>query len=286
LDQGTVCFAFELIGKPLSENPYVSMSLDGLVKASLRLKLRFDLLPIPYGTTIMEHVKANPGFMPKAKFMILKWNERHAADVEWLKEQGYVVVAMGPASSVPGLSYVDIDNVKGGKIAAERLLAVGRSRIAYVDGPLSDVSVQETLAGVEEACLAAGKPFDRKLLRESTPWREETGFAAMESLLSSGIPFDGIVSRGDMASLGAMKALQARGVNVPKELSFVMYEDYPWIQKACSPALTAVKQPFDDMAEAATEIAVASLKNGLRKPLSKIIAPQLVVRDSCVFAPR
>ncbi len=281
LDANSLCFAFELIGKPISENPYVSMSIDGIGKASLRLGMKFDLLPIPFGKTLLEHLKENPGLLPNAKALIIKWSEGQRESVEWLQERGHQVVAMGPAGGVPNLSYADIDNPEGGRLAARHLLSLGRSRIAYVDGPLSDSSVRETLSGVKAACLEAGKPFIPELLRESTPWSKKSGFEAMESLLAGKTRFDAVIFRGDMASLGALEALKKGGVRIPEEISFLMYDDFPWVQKVCVPKLSSIRQPFDELAERAAEMAMDSVRSGLRKAQTALLAPELIVRDSC-----
>ena len=281
LDDNAICFVLEVIGKPLSENPYASMCIDGIGRASLRQGIKFDLLPIPYSGTLMHHLKENPGLLPKAKGIILKWSEAQIKDAEWLTERGHVVVMLGPNASVRGVSNVDIDNTLGGKLAAERLLSLGRTRIAYLDGPLDNISVKETLAGINDACLAKGCPFNPKLLSETVPWEEESGFKAINSLISCKTPFDAVIVRGDMASLGAMMALRKKGLDVPNDISLIMYDDFPWMRKVCDPDLTAIRQPFDDVAECAVDIAMDSIRSGLRRSVSKILRPTLVVRDSC-----
>ncbi len=281
LDPNSLCFAFELIGKPLMENPYVSMSIDGLSRAAVELGFRFDLLPIPHGGDLRAHFQAHPELIPAAKAVIVKWGMNQLESVRWLQERGHVVVAMGPAKSEPDLLWVDIDNELGGRLAAEHLLALGRRRLAYADGPLTDVSVNETLGGIRRACQAAGCPFAPELLREVVPWEEASGAAAMRSLLDAGAAFDGVIFRGDMASLGAVGVLKERGVEIPARLSFVTYDDYPWLERICTPALSAVRQPFDLMAETAAAISLQAIRNPLRRPESRLLAPTLQIRESC-----
>ncbi len=281
LDSDAACFAFELVGKPLMENPYVLMCIEGMGKASMRHGLRFDLLPIPQGKTFLEHLKRKPGLIPKSKIILLGWNECQKESAEWLMGRGHFVVAIGPAGSVPGLSYVDMDNRLGGRLAARHLISLGRKKLAHINSSPDEVSVKNTLDGILEACSDAELAFSSALFRESLPWSEEGGFKAMESLLSEKVEMDSVIVRGDMASLGALKALKKAGLKAPEDISFVMYDDFPWMEKFCTPALTAIRQPFDDAAESALDIAVRSVRQGLCRHMTRILKPRLIVRESC-----
>ena len=56
----------------------------------------------------------------------------------------------------------------------------------------------------------------------------ESAQASVETLLARDVAFDGIVAASDVIALGALRALQKAGRDVPGDVSVVGYDDVPF----------------------------------------------------------
>src|SRR5829696_7934108 len=117
-----------------------------------------------------------------------------------LSRMGIPVVASGRPLGRHDMPYVDIDNVGGAAAAVERLVTIGRQRIATIAGP------QDMIAGIDRLTGY------RSALRDST---RESGTQAMRQLLSDDPGLDAVFVASDMMALGALQALRQAGRRVP-----------------------------------------------------------------------
>jgi len=86
-------------------------------------------------------------------------------------------------------------------------------------------------------------------------------------------------------ALGAIRAVRARGLTVPGDISVVGYDDSPLIAFT-DPPLTTLRQPVRAMSNAAAQSLVDGI-NGQPSPHSEFLfAPELVVRGSTGIARR
>ncbi len=70
---------------------------------------------------------------------------------------------------------------------------------------------------------------------------EESGFQAVNELQSRGVEFDAIVAASDLIAIGALRALQESGIDVPRQVSVVGFDDIP-AASLTNPPLTTVMQ--------------------------------------------
>ncbi|WP_312877731.1 LacI family DNA-binding transcriptional regulator [Lentzea indica] len=89
-----------------------------------------------------------------------------AVDLEGLP--GTPVVAVDPHTGRAALPTVDSDNLHGGRLATEHLLALGHRRIALLTGREDLKSAQQRETGYRRALVAAGVPVDENLIRRAT----------------------------------------------------------------------------------------------------------------------
>jgi LacI family transcriptional regulator len=68
-------------------------------------------------------------------------------------------------------------------------------------------------------------------------------------------------------------------VRVPEDVAIVGFDDL-LIARLSTPALTTIRQPLKEMAEAAYNMAVVQRDEILRKPQRMMFKPELVVRQS------
>lgn len=180
-------------------------------------------------------------------------------------------------AQLPQQLYVSVgsDNLGGGVLATEHLVEQGRKRIAF----MGDIHLPEP-AKRYEGYLLAHKKARRKVWPElliPSPFTPLDAQAAMAAFLDRGVAFDGLVAASDVMAINAMGVMRARGLDVPKDVSVVGYDDID--QAAHSfPPLTTVRQPMDLAGETITRTLLAMLKG--EAVTSQVTPTSLVVRAS------
>jgi len=186
-----------------------------------------------------------------------------------------------PVKDLPGRSF-GCDNEDGGYQATRHLIDLGRKCIAYI-GRMARRSPEHAARydGYAKALREAGLEPDDKL-RVPADNSEGLGYEAVQLLLERGAPFDAIFAVTDLIAIGAMRALQEAGLQVPDDVSVVGFDDMP-LAEYVTPGLTTVQQNARMAGDGLVE-GIVSLIQG--KPVSsKFMAPKLIVRESCGAKP-
>jgi DNA-binding LacI/PurR family transcriptional regulator len=168
------------------------------------------------------------------------------------------------------VTYLDVDNVEGGRIATRRLLAAGRRRVATISGPLDMTAAVDRLEGWRVELAAHGLAADAMAEGDFTVGG---GAAAMERLLAARPDLDAVFAASDLMAEGAMRALAAAGRRVPQDVSVVGFDDLGGPERT-SPRLTTVRNPVVELAAGATSTLLDLMAGGA--PASHVFTPQLV----------
>ena len=173
---------------------------------------------------------------------------------------------------------VGSQNKQGGEMATRHLLNLGRTQIAFLGKAGSDApEFQQRYLGYKQALNSAGLPA-REELRIRAENHEESGFKAMSELLHSGESFDAVFAASDMIALGAMKCLRKAGIEMPRQISVVGFDDIPAAAYA-GPSLTTVRQDTRVAARILVEKLIAMI-NG-EQVESQLLPMSMVIRGSC-----
>jgi DNA-binding LacI/PurR family transcriptional regulator len=198
--------------------------------------------------------------------------------LEKLVAAGTHFVRWGPVEEgQPGVT-IGSDNVAGGRLAAQHLLAAGRRRIAFL-GDASDHSPEfrDRFVGLTTALAAEGlRVVEGPVIPAISS--EAEGHLATRALLASGQPFDAIFAASDLLALGALAALADHGVKVPEAVSVLGFDDIP-AGTVANPPLSTIAQ---DSAAAGRELvgALLSLIRG-EHPANRTLPVHLRARRSC-----
>ena len=155
------------------------------------------------------------------------------------------VVAIDPHAGPADLPTVDSDNFTGGVIATEHLLSLGHTRIGFLAGRPDLESSRLREAGYRKAMAEAGLQVDENLIRNGSYSREESHGAATEMLSLPERP-TAIFAANDLSALGIMDVARQMGIDVPRDLSVVGFDDIPDSAQS-TPPLTTVQQPLQRM---------------------------------------
>lgn len=188
------------------------------------------------------------------------------------------VVAVDPQAGGTSLPTVTADNLQGGRLAVDHLIELGHRRIGMVTGRPDLISAQLRERGYREAHRAAGLTVDEDLLRLGAYDPERAGTAARE-LLELPDPPTAIFAANDRSALATLEVAAELGIDVPRRLSVVGFDDIPESVLA-SPPLTTVRQPIRQMGFDATTMLVALIEGDQPREVHAELATTLVPRGS------
>lgn len=181
-----------------------------------------------------------------------------------------------------GVSCSVVDNEAGAHAVVSHLVRFhGCRQIAFLGGYEGSVESQARYAGYERALLEAGLEVDPALLWFGD-FERASGERAAERLLAvrQQHPVDAIACANDEMAIGVLRALEARGVEVPRQLAVVGFDDMPFARHAEAP-LTTVRQPLEAQIRSAVRQLAEAVRSGSQPPRLERLEAELVIRQSC-----
>ena len=195
-----------------------------------------------------------------------------------LVEEGVPLILVD--EMVPGLGVggVFADNVDGGRLAAEHLLAVGCRTIAVINGPEELPSAQQRQAGFERALAIVGESVPA-IRQRSVPYRIDEGERATAEILDVEPAIDGLFAADDLLAIGAIRAIHERGLRVPDDVAVCGFDDISWMEMV-TPSLTTVSQPIEEIGARAVELLLGCLEGARRYDEVVVVPVSLTERAS------
>lgn len=187
------------------------------------------------------------------------------------------LVMIGRQDQYPDLSFVDVDNFNGAFSATAHLLRLGHLRIAHISGPQTMTVGQDRLKGYRRALSERGHAFEKALVAEGD-FTEAGGYVAMQRLLPERP--DAVFTASDQMALGAWRALREAGLQVPRDVALVGFDDLlPRSRSHLN--VTTIRQPVARVGREAVYVLLDILKNGPTPQRRVIFDTELVIRESC-----
>jgi LacI family transcriptional regulator len=189
------------------------------------------------------------------------------------------VVFMGRDGEKLGSNSVQVNNVKGGRMAAQHLIESGHRKIVHLAGPQHYHDAQDRLKGFWEA-VDTSESLDRNdCIILSGEYSEEFGYSAIYELHGKGIEYTAICSGDDDIAAGCYVALRELGKHIPNDISIIGYDDNVHA-KHMYPALTTIRQPINEVGRQASQRIIDMLSSGSNSMVNSVITPTLVERQS------
>lgn len=171
----------------------------------------------------------------------------------------------------------------GAKLAVEHLIERGYRKIGMITTPHANRIRNERIAGYRKALEEAGIEFDPDLVvhghtSKHDGFSEESGYEAMQDLISLDQTVDAAFASSDVQAIGAWQAIREEGLEVPDDFAFVGYDD---IKVSRFIGLTSVAQNMHGVGNEATDLLLNRLnKSGPEQYMNRLVEPQLNVRKS------
>jgi DNA-binding LacI/PurR family transcriptional regulator len=173
---------------------------------------------------------------------------------------------------------VTLDNIKAGYMAAQHLIDLGHRRMAQISGPVRLRVARERIAGFEKALAHQGI---HSAAREEGNWTCDSGYVAMQHILTLQPSPTALFAANDRMAIGAMQAIHEAGLSVPNDISVIGLDDIE-VAAYQNPPLTTVRQSFVELATLAIQLLLALIENKTPPQTQIVIDPVLVERQSTV----
>lgn len=215
--------------------------------------------------------------------VVIMASEYETRAIEPLFNHQIPIVTVDRRTVEEGSSDVAIDFEDGYRKAVLHLRELGHEKIGFIGGLIGIHTSEVRLDAFRQALEFAGLKYDSRFTRTGD-YRVAGGDAAMRSLLKETRMPTAIVTVNDLSAFGALRALHASGVQIPKQMSVVGFDGIQ-LTNAVYPALTTVHVPARDLAQACIKALDYSKANINRRGLQLTVRGSLVVRESTGVAP-
>src|SRR5436305_2346747 len=193
-----------------------------------------------------------------------------------LRSRGLPIVLVNGYVEGVDAPFVSNDDVASMELAVGHLTELGHSRIGLAVGPRRFTPSLRKIEGFREAMRRRLGVEDVERWIESTLFSVEGGGAAADRLVERGAT--ALICGSDLMALGAVRAVRARGLEVPRDVSVVGSDD-SLLVGFTDPPLTTVRQSVQAMGAAAVRALLDEIA-GLPAPRAEyVFRPELVVRS-------
>jgi DNA-binding LacI/PurR family transcriptional regulator len=176
-------------------------------------------------------------------------------------------------------STVGSDSLKAGSIAAEHLLSLGHSRLAFL-GPADAIpAFRLRERGFVQTLRGAGASISSEFFQRAAA-TVAGGLTGMRALLSLAERPTAVFCANDLIALGAHKACANAGVQLPRDLSLLGCDDIE-MARLVTPELSTISVPARELGARAVRLLLKQIDaDGAVAPASQLLAVKLVLRGT------
>lgn len=201
--------------------------------------------------------------------------------IAYLSQQNFPFVAFGRTEDANAFPFVDEDGRAGIAQATQHLVDLGHRRIAFIAADQNLMFAHERLMGFLETMQANGLAVDDSLVVEGD-LSQRSGRRATCQLLDVSKPPTAIMATNDLMALGAIAAVQARGLIVSRDVAVTGFDDIP-LAEYSHPPLTTVRQPIYRIGRMICQMLIQMIQGEHLENRQVILEPTLAVRASTVL---
>lgn len=162
--------------------------------------------------------------------------------------------------------------------AVKYLIKKGHRDIAIIEGIKGFKSTLERREGYLQALIQQKIPIRNEYIVQGN-YDMQSGYKAMEKLLSLQNPPTAVFCSNDDMAVGALNAAFAKGLNVPNDVSVIGFDDIQ-IAKYTNPSLTTVKKPIEKISRLGAEKILEIVENNEQTGEKIFVETELIKRKS------
>ena len=257
-------------------DPFFSEFLSGIIEFISHFGYDLNISSIDTNSerdTYLKHLRSRrfDGF-------IVVRTRRQDERIALLQEHNVPFVAFGQMEKNNDFHLVDEDGRSGVRQIVDHLVSLGHTRLACIAEPTNLTKSFHRVQGFLDGLQAHNLPFTPDLIVE-TNFRQRSGRQSAHQLLSAPNPPTALVACNDLLALGAMSAVQEKGLVVGQDISVTGFDDILLAEYA-NPSLTTVHQDASKMGSLVAEMLLKLIQ---REPIEEkqiMLNPSIIVRNS------
>jgi DNA-binding LacI/PurR family transcriptional regulator len=169
---------------------------------------------------------------------------------------------------------LSVDQIAGARLATRHLIELGHRNIYHLAGPQDWIEAEARMRGFLDEMGAQDVPTTAPILGD---WTADFGYYAGRELLTVR-DFTAIFASNDQMALGLMHAVRAAGLEVPRDVSIIGFDDIPEAAHFWPP-LSTVRQDFAELGRRCVALLLGDLDPAAPDYRGTIV-PELIVRGS------
>lgn len=215
--------------------------------------------------------------------IILATIDKDAERLTSYHQQGMNIVYFDnlPNITIP-YNAVITDNVKSSILAVNHLAALGHKRIGFISGRQEETTGFERLVGFRRAMDLNNLPVSEEQIVFGD-YKELSGYQGMCRLLDACEGLTAVYISSSKMTFGALKALEERGLNVPRDIALVGFDvhDHPSFNQT---RITSIIQNEEQIGSLCVDLLLRQKNGQIPRKISSqriLIEPRLVIGQSC-----
>lgn len=173
---------------------------------------------------------------------------------------------------------IRINYLHGMRDAVKHLADFGHERIGYLSGQLLWSSMRTRFAAFRKALQSAHVKFYKELVAECDhTW--DGGATGIANLLNSPNPPTAVMCCNDVAAIGALKTLSARGLRAGHDIALIGFDDLT-ICRFTDPPLTTIRFSPSELANLAFQVLLEEIQ-GTQKQTYEYNTRFIVRESTC-----
>lgn len=236
---------------------------------SIISKIQYTLLQHGYSTIIadyqenkkLEKKQLDVLLMRHVDGIILFPEENEEEIVRFIKEQNVPIVMVDNMVEGIPCDAILTDNMGGVYTAVEELIKRSHRRIGMITGPEQMYTSRERMKGYCRACEDYFVEVVPELIRYGN-YDIESGYRCFTELMELANPPTAVVAGNYYMAIGALQAINEKGIRIPEQLSFIAY-DHMEFAGIMTPKISTVSQPLGNIGQVAAERIVQRIKGNM-----------------------
>ncbi len=198
--------------------------------------------------------------------------------LEKIYQAGVPMVAIDRYFKNSAIPFVVSNNYAGSKEGVELLIKHGHEKIACIQGPPKTSPNRERVNGYRDALKESHIAVHEDYILGNN-FGEKNGYVQGQMLLEHEEPPTAIFALSNLISLGVLRAIQEKGLQVPGDVSILSFDEQPYSQWLATP-MTTIEQPKKEIGDKAIQLLLKQIENQDEGLESLFLKTRLIERKS------
>jgi len=206
------------------------------------------------------------------------YNSKYLYQLEGL---GVPIVLLDRGINLSHFNSVFVNNTSGSFDAINALISEGHKNIAIISGPMSSKPGRERFYGYENALKNNNLPVNTDYIFFGD-FKLQSGYEITKQILKLKQRPTAIFAANNMMAQGCIKALVEEGISIPKDMSFISFDDVDMFE-IMNLNISTVSRPTEFMGEVAAKMLFDLINNKDKNDKSireVLLETKLVLRGS------